>query len=169
LAAEETPPPDNRGGAFCVVPGVLLPAGALEKAFYAAPIYNLDFDIGVSPDWSVIFGTAYADLPSKLNRDAHLLTVPAWFGFKSKAQFLPAVELFWDFAGELLYEKTYIGGKSGTGSVENLDGGLMLGAGFDLWLTKWLVTGVESKAHLIFEGGQIYPFVQLGLRIGVRG
>ena len=159
---------EERGGSFCVVPAVLMPAGRLDAAFYAAPQVNLDFDVGISPHWSVIFGAGFSDHESKANPDTRLVLAPTWFGFKSKAQILPTVELYWDFAGELAYEKEYFRG-SGIGSIENLDGGVTVGAGFDLWLTKWLVTGVESKAHLLIEPGEVFPMVQLGLRLGIRG
>ena len=98
-----------------------------------------------------------------------LVLVPAWFGMKSKAQFLPAVEINWSLAGELFYEKNYVRGNTGTGSLENLDGGMTAGAGFDLWLTKWLLAGVSSRAHFIIEGNQVYPLMELGLRLGIRG
>lgn len=158
----------ERGGSFCVVPAVLMPAGRLDLAYHPAPQVNLDFDVGINPRWSVIFGAGFSDHESKLNPDARLVLAPTWFGFKSKAQILPAVELFWDFAGELTYEKAYFRG-SGIGSIENLDGGVLLGAGFDLWLTQWLLVGVESKAHLLIEAGEVFPMVQLGLRLGIRG
>ena len=159
----------DRGGSFCITPGLLFPTGALAEAFNPAGDWNLDFDIGVSPAWSVIFGAGYADLEDKTNQEARLLIVPAWFGFKSKAQFVPSVELYWSLAAELDYEKEYVRGQTGTGSLENLDGGASAGAGFDLWLTKWLLAGVESRAHFIVEGSQIYPLFELGLRLGLRG
>jgi hypothetical protein len=159
----------QRGGSFCVVPSLLLPAGSLAAAFNPGVEWNLDFDVGLSPAKSVIFGVGYSDLESSFNREGRLVLVPAWFGFKSKAQFDPSVELYWSLAGELVYEKAYVRGNTGTGSLENLDGGAVAGAGFDLWLTPWLVAGVSSRAHFVIEGGQLYPLMELGLRIGVRG
>lgn len=145
-----------------------MPTGRLATTFHAAPQMNLDFDIGISPRWSVLFGAAYADLESKLTKQSRLMIAPAWFGFKSKAQIGPSVEVFWDFAAELVYEKhSYI--HSGTGAIENLDGGGFLGAGMDLWLTDWLLMGVESRVHMVVEPGEVFPFVQLGLRVGLRG
>lgn len=159
---------DDRGGSFSIVPAVLMPAGRLAQNFYAAPQLDLDFDIGVNPHWSVIFGAAYADLASKIDQDSRLLLAPAWFGFKSKAQIGPSVEVFWDCSAELVYEKqSFI--HSGSGAIENLDGGFVVGAGMDLWLTPWLLTGIESKAHMVMEQGELFPFVQLGLRLGLRG
>lgn len=159
---------DERGGSFSLVPGVLMPVGRLAETFHAAPQMNLDFDIGISPRWSVLFGASYADLESKLTNRSRLIIAPAWFGFKSKAQIGPSVEVFWDIAAELVYEKlAYI--HSGNGAIENLDGGAFLGAGMDLWLTSWLLTGVESRVHMVFEAGEVFPMVQLGLRIGLRG
>jgi hypothetical protein len=160
---------EQRGGSFCVVPGLLLPAGSLATAFNPGVEWNLDFDVGVSKAWSVIFGAGYSDLESVSNREGRLVLVPAWFGFKSKAQFVPAVELYWSLAGELVYEKAYVRGNTGTGSLENLDGGAVAGAGFDLWLTQWLLAGVSSRAHFVVEGNQVYPLMELGLRIGIRG
>ena len=40
---------------------------------------------------------------------------------------------------------------------------------YGLWLTSWLLAGVESKAHLVMEGSQVYPLMELGLRLGIRG
>jgi hypothetical protein len=159
---------EDRGGSFCLTPSLLLPSGVLASQFQAGGDWNLDFDVGISPAWSVIFGAGYADLKDQSNHDAGLLLVPAWFGFKSKVQLKP-VELYWSAAGELVYEKAYVTGNTGTGSLENLDGGPVLGAGFDLWLTKWLLAGVESRAHFVIEGNQVYPLMELGLRLGIRG
>jgi hypothetical protein len=158
----------DRGGSFCLTPSLILPVGSLAQQFNAGGLWNLDFDVGISPAWSVIFGAGYSDLQDQSNPDARLLLVPAWFGMKSKAQLKP-VELYWSAAGELVYEKAYVRGNTGTGSLENLDGGGVLGAGFDLWLTQWLVAGVESRAHFVLEGGQVYPLMELGLRLGIRG
>jgi hypothetical protein len=159
---------DDRGGSFTLSPAVLMPAGRLATKIYAGPQANLDFDIGVNPRYSVIFGASYAELEEKLTPDARLVIAPAWFGFKSKAQIGPSVEVFWDTAAEIVYEKEYYR-RVGNGSVENLDGGIQLGAGMDLWLTKWLLAGVESRAHMVFEKDEVFPFVQLGLRLGLRG
>lgn len=162
------PAADERGGSFTLAPAVLMPAGRLGQAFHGAPQANLHFDIGISPRWSVIFGAAYAELVSKLNRDSRLMLAPAWFGFKSKAQIGPSIEVFWDTALEAVYEK-HAFYHSGVGSIENLGGGMMLGTGLDLWLTGWLLAGIEARTHLIKEGDEVFPFVQWGLRIGLRG
>jgi hypothetical protein len=159
---------DERGGSFTLMPAALLPTGRLAQTHYPGPQANLDFDIGINPSWSVLFGAGYAELEHKLTPEARLLLAPAWFGFKHKAQLGPSVEIFWDFAGELFYEKQYYI-HSGNGSTENLDGGMMLGAGFDLWLTNWLLAGVETRMHFIVEPGEIFPMMQLGLRLGLRG
>ena len=158
----------DRGGSFCLTPSLFLPTGVLAQQFNPGGLENLDFDVGISPAWSVIFGAGYADLDNQFNSDAHLLLVPAWFGFKSKAQLKP-VELYWSAAGELVYEKATVIGNTGNGSLDNLDGGAVLGAGFDLWLTKAFLVGVESRVHLVIEGQQLYPLVELGLRFGIRG
>lgn len=159
----------SRGGSFGVAPAVFLPAGNLASYFHPGPAWDLDFDVGINPNWSVIFGATYVDLENRINRDNRLVLVPGWFGFKSKAQFAEYVEVYWSFAGELAYEKTYVMGKTGTGALENLDGGFVLGAGFDLWLTKWLLSGVESRCHFLVEGDQLFPMVELALRFGIRG
>jgi hypothetical protein len=57
----------------------------------------------------------------------------------------------------------------GLPKLENLNGGFVLGAGFDLWLTKWLLSGVESRCHFLIEGDQIFPMIELALRFGIRG
>jgi hypothetical protein len=158
----------DRGGSFTLSPAVLMPVGRLAKTTYAGPQANLLFDIGINPRYSVIFGASYADLESKLTPDARLMIAPAWFGFKSKAQIGPSVEVFWDTAAELVYEKeSYL--RKGNGAVENLDGGIQVGTGLDLWLTPWLLAGVESLAHLVIEKDEVFPFVQLGIRLGLRG
>jgi hypothetical protein len=158
----------DRGGAFSLEPSVMMPAGALSKVFYAAPQADVDFDIGIDPSWSLVFGAAYSEHASLLQSDAFLVLAPAWFGFKSKAHFRQDVELFWDLSAELVYAKEYWR-SSGSGSLETLDGGGVAGAGFDLLLTPWLLLGCEAKAHLIVEGRDVYPFAQLGLRLGLRG
>lgn len=158
----------NRGGSLSIVPAVLMPAGALSHSFYAAPQINLDFDVGVTPAWSFVFGVGYAELASKLQTDANLVLAPAWFGIKSKHQLRQDVELYWDLAAEAVYGKEYWR-HSGSGSLETLDGGAVAGTGFDLLLTPWLLLGCEAKAHLVVEGRDVYPFVQLGLRLGLRG
>ena len=164
LAADET----DRGGSLSLEPGVLIPVGSLAQSFYAAPQAAMDFDVGINPRWSVIFGAAYSDHTSVENPYAHLTLAPAWMGFKSKAQFESEVEVFWDLSAEVFYEKEYLY-NTGTGSLENLDGGVSAGAGMDLWLTKWLLLGVESRCHMIIEKGNTYPMVQLALRLGLRG
>ena len=159
----------DRGGSFSLNPGLLLPAGDLASQISPGGIWNLDFDVGVSPAWSVLFGAGYSDLANKFNPEARLMLVPIWFGFKSKAQLEQAVELYWSLSAEMTYEKAYLTGKTGSGSLENLDGGAVAAAGFDLWLKKWLLAGVDCKAHFIIEGSQVYPLLELGLRIGIRG
>jgi hypothetical protein len=159
----------DRGGSFTLSPGLLLPAGALATQMDPGGIWNLDFDVGFSPAWSVIFGAGYSDLGNSVNHDARLMLVPAWFGLKSKAQIKPAIELYWSLAAEMTYEKAYLTGNTGGGSLENLDGGGAAAAGFDLWLTKWLLAGVDFKAHFIIEGSDVYPLMELGLRLGIRG
>lgn len=151
-----------------MAPAVLLPAGALGRTIDPAPQANLDFDIGINPAWSVIFGAGYSDHSNRLQQDARLLLAPAWMGFKSKHQFGQDTELFWDLAAEMVYAKEYWRG-SGNGSLETMDGAGVAGAGFDLWLTSSLLLGVETKAHLVIEGSDVFPLVQLGLRLGLRG
>lgn len=158
----------DRGGSFSLVPSVLMPAGALSRTYEAAPQADLDFDIGIDPAWSLVFGVAYSEHASQLSPDAFLVLAPAWFGFKSKAQLRQDVELFWDLSAEMMYAKEYWR-HSGSGSLETLDGGGVAGAGFDLLLTPWLLLGFEAKAHLVVEGRQVFPFAQLGLRLGLRG
>jgi hypothetical protein len=164
LAADET----DRGGSLSLEPGVLMPIGTLAQSFYAAPQEALDFDVGINPRWSVIFGLGFSDHESVASPDAKLVLAPVWMGFKSKAQFSDAVEVFWDLSAEGWYEKEYLY-NAGVGSVENLDGGASAGAGFDLLLTKWLLVGCVSRCHMAFEEGHVYPFVQLALRFGLRG
>jgi hypothetical protein len=166
LSADEAG--SDRGGSFSVEPAVLIPAGTLAQSFYAAPKINLDFDIGISPAWSLIFGAAYSEHANKLQDDVHLVLAPAWFGIKSKAQLRQDIELFWDLSAEMVYAKEYWR-HSGSGSLETLDGGAAAGAGFDLWLTKWLLLGCDVRAHLVVEGSSVFPFAELGLRLGLRG
>jgi hypothetical protein len=78
------------------------------------------------------------------------------------------IELFWDLSAEMVYAKEYWR-HSGSGSLETLDGGAAAGAGFDLWLTKWLLLGCDVRAHLVVEGSSVFPFAELGLRLGLRG
>jgi hypothetical protein len=158
----------DRGGAFSLEPAVLMPAGVLARSFYAAPQANLDFDIGINPAWSLVFGAGYSEHASVLQQDAALVLAPVWGGFKSKAHFRQDVELFWDLAGELVYAKEYWR-HSGSGSLETLDGGGVAGAGFDLLLTPWLLLGCEAKAHIVVEGREAFPFAELALRLGLRG
>jgi hypothetical protein len=61
---------EDRGGSFSLVPAVLMPAGRLASAVHPAPQMNLDFDVGISPRWSVIFGAAYSDHEQRANPDA---------------------------------------------------------------------------------------------------
>ncbi len=159
---------NRKGGSFTLQPAFFLPARPLSSAFENTLGYNLDFDIGFSPDWSVIFGAGYADFKGTGNPDYHLLLAPAWFGLKSKNQFLPAAEVSWEMAAVLFYEKSYLI-HSSVGAQENLDGGAMLGAGYDIWWTRWLLTGMQARILFVVEQMQIFPIMQLGLRIGVRG
>jgi hypothetical protein len=167
-AAAADDPIGINGGSLCFTPSYLLPAGALEKALPQAFGYNLDFDIGTSPNLSVIFGGGYYDMAVRTNRDLHLLLAPGWFGLKFKYHFLPVVEFYWETAGSLYYQRMYYV-HSSVGSEENLDGGVVLGCGWDLWLSRWFVTGIEAKYHLMMEPGRIFPAVQMGLRLGIRG
>lgn len=157
-----------RGGSFSLVPAFLLPASPLDRTLHPALGYNLDFDIGFSQGWSVIFGAGYNDLIGRQNPDYHLMLAPAWFGFKSKEQFLPAAEVYWEAAAVLFYEKGYFLNSS-VGAQENLDGGAMIGAGLDIWWARWLLTGFQARILGVAEDGQLFPFMQLGLRAGVRG
>src|SRR5688572_29365373 len=75
---------NRMGGSFSLHPAFFLPAAPLDKVFHSTLGYNLDFDIGFSPDWSVIFGAGYADFRDRRNPDHYLLLAPAWFGIKSK-------------------------------------------------------------------------------------
>jgi hypothetical protein len=159
---------DQRGGSLSVEPSLLMPMGPLGQNYGAAAQANLDFDLGISPDWSMVFGAGYTTLPNLVQKDNYLTLAPAWIGLKSKAQFRQDVEIFWDLALEGMYAKEFYQ-NSGSGSIETLDGGGVAGAGFDLWLSPSLLIGTEVKAHLIVEGRDVYPFLQWGLRLGLRG
>ena len=159
---------DQRGGSLSVVPAVLMPMGPLGKHYGGAPQGNLDFDLGITPGWSMIFGAGYSTHQNLVQKDNYLTLAPAWFGFKSKAQFRQDVEIFWDLALEGVYAKEFYQ-NSGSGSIETLDGAGVAGAGFDLWLSPSLLLGMEVKAHLVVEGRDVYPFLQWGLRLGLRG
>ena len=163
LAADET----DRGGSLTLEPGVLMPAGALAASYDAAPQLAADFDVGINRNWSLIFGGAYSDHQNSFNPQAQLVLAPGWMGFKSKKRIGDRVEVFWDLSGEVIYEKEYIHYTSG--SAQNLDGGGAAGAGFDLLLTDWLLLGCESRCHLVIENGEVFPLIQLALRLGLRG
>jgi len=158
----------RKGGSFSLEPALLIPSSPLDKVVSNTLGYNANFDIGVSPDISVVFGGGYYNQRGQKNQDYYLLMCPVWFGVKSKNQFLPAAEVYWEAAAALYYEKSYLI-QSSTGALENLDGGGILGAGFDIWWTRWLMSGFDAKAHLVVEDGQVFPFMQLGLRLGIRG
>jgi hypothetical protein len=159
---------DQRGGSLSVEPSLLMPMGPLGQDYGAAAQADLDFDLGINPGWSMIFGAGYTTLPNLVQKDNYLTLAPAWIGLKSKAQFRQDVEIFWDLALEGTYAKEFYQ-NSGSGSIETLDGGGVAGAGFDLWLSPSLLIGTEVKAHLVVEGRDVYPFLQWGLRLGLRG
>jgi len=156
------------GGSLSFEPAFMLPAGALQDRLGIQLGFNLAFDIGVNADWSVIFGGGYNELPAMGNPDFRFMLVPAYFGLKSKNQFQNMAEIYWSMAGALYYEKIYMMNQ-GVGAQENLDGGAIFSAGYDVWWSRALLTGVEAKFHFIFEQAQIYPFVQLAFRFGFRG
>jgi hypothetical protein len=158
----------RKGGSFSIEPALWLPMGSLDKVLSNTLGYNVNFDIGVSPDISVIFGGGYYDQKGQANPDYNLLVAPFWAGIKSKNQFLPMAEVYWEADAALYYEKAYLV-QSSTGSQENLDGGGILGAGFDIWWTRWLTTGFDAKFHLVVDDGEVFPFAQLGIRVGIRG
>jgi hypothetical protein len=158
----------RRGGSFSMEPAFLLPMAPLEKVFHNTLGYNVNFDIGVSPDISVLFGGGYYNLQGRRNPDYYLVMTPVWAGVKSKNQVLPTVEVYWEACAALYYQKAYLI-QSSTGAIENLDGGGILGSGFDVWWTRWLMSGLDVRFHVIYEAGQVYPFTQIGLRVGIRG
>jgi hypothetical protein len=158
----------RKGGSFSVEPALLIPMSPLDKVFYNTLGYNLDFDIGVSPDFSVVFGGGYFNQQGRQNPDYYLVMVPAWLGLKSKNQFLPMAEVYWEADAALYYEKAYLV-RSSAGAIENLDGGAILGAGFDVWWTPWLTSGLDARAHVLVEDGKVFPFMQFGLKLGIRG
>ncbi len=177
LVAEEAPaivvaPAESgdgqRGGSFTLEPAFLIPAGALAKVVQGGAGANVNFDIGLSPRWSMIFGGAFYDLRGSLNPDLHLVLAPAWVGLRHKAQFQRWVEAYADISVAGTYAKAFLT-NSGTGSIETLDGGGIFGAGLDLIPLPWLVLGVSTRVHMIIEPGQVYPLLQMGLRLGVRG
>ena len=157
-----------KGGSLSLEPAFLLPTSPLDKAFHGTLGYNLNFDVGFSPDISVVFGAGYFNLRGTENPDYYLMLVPAWMGIKSKNQFLPGAEIYWEADATLYYEKSYLI-QSSTGAQENLDGGMMLGAGYDVWWLPWLLTGMEAKLDFIYEAGRVYVMPQLGIRVGIRG
>lgn len=158
----------RRGGSFSLEPALLIPSAPLDKTLNNALGFNVNFDIGVSPDISVVFGGGYYNLKGVSNPDFFLVICPGYGGIKSKNQFLPTVEVWWEADAAVFYEKSYLIQHS-TGAMENLDGGGILGAGFDVWWTRWLMSGFNMKENLIVEDGQIFPFMQIGLRVGIRG
>jgi hypothetical protein len=173
-AAEETreaPEFDEkfrRGGSFSLEPAFLLPTNPLDKVLQNSVGYNINFDVAVSRNISVTFGGAYYNQRGSQNPDFYLLMAPVWGGLKSKNQFLPMAEVFWEMDWALYYEKAYLI-QSSVGSQENLDWGGILGAGFDVWWTRWLLSGVEAKLHMVVDGQRFYPFMQIGLRLGIKG
>ncbi len=160
--------PDLAGGSFCLEPALLVPVGDLQKSLQPAFGPNLDFDLGLSPRVSFIFGLSYYEMLDPQNPDFRFRMVPGWVGLKFKDHWPPSVEFYWEVAASGYYEKAYDIGAS-TGSQENLDGGLVLGSGYDLWFTRWLLGGVDVRYHLVAEQGTIFPFVQFGARLGIRG
>jgi hypothetical protein len=158
----------RRGGSLTVEPAFLLPSGALAKVLSNTLGYNLNFDIGISPDFSLTFGGGYYNQQTLGNKDAYVALCPAWAGFKSKNQFLPTAEVYWEVDAALYYEKAYLI-QSSSGAIENLDGGGIIGAGFDIWWTPWLLSGFEAREHVVYENGQLFPFMQLGIRVGIKG
>jgi hypothetical protein len=172
-ALTQTPVPEysekfRRGGSLSLEPAFLIPSGALSKVVSNTLGYNLNFDIGISQDFSMTFGGAYYNQQELANKDAYLMLCPAWAGFKSKNQFLPSAEVYWEVDAALYYEKEYLI-QSGSGAIENLDGGGIIGAGFDVWWTRWLLSGFEAREHVVVENGQVFPFMQLGIRVGIKG
>lgn len=159
---------NDRGGSFTLEPALLMPAGALAKIVDPGMGANVNFDIGFTPRWSMIFGGAFYDLRGKANPDLHLVFAPAWMGLRHKAQFQKWVEVFGDLSLSGTYVKAFLT-NSGTGAIETLDAGGIVGAGIDLIPLPWLVIGVSTRVHLVIEPGQVYPFFQTGLRLGVRG
>ncbi|HXB96595.1 MAG TPA: hypothetical protein VNZ54_00990, partial [bacterium] len=85
---------DQRGGSLSVEPSLLMPMGPLGQNYGAAAQANLDFDLGITPGWSMVFGAGYGTLPSLVQKDNYLTLAPAWIGLKSKAQFRQDVEIF---------------------------------------------------------------------------
>ena len=158
----------RRGGSFSLEPALLIPSAPLDRALNNTLGYNVNFDIGVSPDISVVFGAGYYNQKGKSNPDFYLALCPTWFGIKSKNQFLPTAEVYWEADAALYYEKSYLI-QSSSGATENLDGGAILGAGFDIWWTRWLLTGFDMRQHLIIEDNQVFPMMQIGFRVGIRG
>lgn len=158
----------RRGGSFSLEPALWIQTAPLDKVLYNALGYNANFDIGVSPDFSVTFGGGYYNQRGRGNSDYYLVMAPVWAGVKSKNQFLPLVEVFWEIDAELVYEKSYLI-QSSSGAIENLDGAGVAGAGFDVWLTRWLLMGFETRLHLVVDDGQVFPFTQMGIRVGIRG
>ncbi len=156
------------GGSLSFEPAFIMAAGPLQSRLATTLGYNLAFDVGVTTDWSVIFGGGYNDMAGTGNSNFRFMLVPAYFGLKSKNQFQNMAEIYWSLAGALYYEKIYMM-NDGVGAQENLDGGAMFTAGYDVWWSRALLTGVEAKFHFIFEQAQIYPFVQLAFRFGFRG
>jgi hypothetical protein len=170
---EATPVPEfslqfRRGGSLSLEPAFLIPTGALGKVLSNTLGYNANFDIGISPDFSMTFGGGYYNQQELANRDAYLMIAPVWAGFKSKNQFLPTAEVYWEADAALYYEKEYLI-QTSNGAIENLDGGGILGAGIDVWWTRWIMSGFEAREHLVVENGQVFPFMQLGIRVGIKG
>jgi hypothetical protein len=157
----------TRGGSLSAEPCFLIPSGGFGRAFHPTLGYNLDFDIGLSRRFSLEFGGGWYETKHLQNPDLRLMLTPGWLGLKVKEQWLPDVEFYWQTLAAGYYQKLYYV-KSATGQEENLDGGLILGTGVDWWLRRWLLVGLTVRYNLMIESREVFPFTQIGMRLGLR-
>jgi len=161
LAAEE------RGGSLAAEPAFLVPMGSMGQHYAATLGYALDFDIPFSSLISADFGADYTEMPSRPQyADSRLQLIPTWLGVKVKHQWQPRMEYYGEALAECIYQRSYTVG--GGGSQELTTGGFGLGAGYDWWLSRWVLVGLEARGSAITSNRRIHPFIQLGLRLGWR-
>jgi hypothetical protein len=158
----------SRGGSLSVEPAVLIPVGSLEKTFGASPGIDLNFDVGISPRLSVVFGGGAFDLVSKTNPDLRFRLLPAWLGVRFKYRLAPIIETYWEASAAGYYE--YLTYQNDVDArQDHLAPGGIFTSGFHVWFTSWLLAGIQSRLHFIEEDGRIFPMVQFGLMVGIRG
>jgi hypothetical protein len=158
---------EERGGSLVAEPAFLVPMGSMGRNYAASLGYALDFDMPFSSLLSADFGADYTEMPSRPQiPDSRLQLIPTWLGVKVKRQWQPSVEYYGEVLAECIYQRSYAVGQGS--SQELTTGGIGLAAGYDWWLSRWLLVGIEGRGTGITSNRRIHPFAQLGLRLGWR-